>query len=180
MGAIQAEERTATIPMERILDAQTASIVDQIKLLLQDLRAKGLDEDQIATLVRKDEGSGRVIIDRGYLVLKDEGGIKIRLTPMERTLYIFLAKHKDGVKQDELWRYWKELYKIYESQTVYGDTEMIADSVDALCEDDMATLRTNISRIKKKIKEKAGDWASQRYGIKRDDNNQYILNVVLD
>ena len=93
--------------MERILDAQTASIVDQIKLLLQDLRAKGLDEDQIATLVRKDEGSGRVIIDRGYLILLDEDRVKIRLTPMERTLYIFMARQQDGVKQDELWRYWK-------------------------------------------------------------------------
>lgn len=166
--------------MERILDAQTASIVDQIKLLLQDLRAKGLDEDQIATLVRKDEGSGRVIIDRGYLILLDEARVKIRLTPMERTLYIFLARQQDGVKQDELWRYWKELYKIYQSQTVYGDTEMIADSIDALCEDDMATLRTNISRIKKKIKDKAGDWASQRYGIRRDDENRYVLNVQMD
>ena len=166
--------------MERILDAQTASIVDQIKLLLQNLRAKGLDEDQIATLVRKDEGSGRVIIDRGYLILLDEARVKIRLTPMERTLYIFLARQQDGVKQDELWRYWKELYKIYESQTVYGDTEMIADSIDALCEDDMATLRTNISRIKKKIKDKAGDWASQRYGIRRDDENRYVLNVQMD
>ena len=166
--------------MERILDAQTASIVDRIKLLLQDLRAKGLDEDQIATLVRKDEGSGRVIIDRGYLILLDEDRVKIRLTPMERTLYIFLARQQDGVKQDELWRYWKELYKIYQSQTVYGDTEMIADSIDALCEDDMATLRTNISRIKKKIKDKAGDWASQRYGIRRDDENRYVLNVQMD
>lgn len=166
--------------MERILDAQTASIVDQIKLLLQDLKAKGLDEDQIATLVRKDEGSGRVIIDRGYLILLDEYRVKIRLTPMERTLYIFLARQQDGVKQDELWRYWKELYKIYQSQTVYGDTEMIADSIDALCEDDMATLRTNISRIKKKIKDKAGDWASQRYGIRRDDENRYVLNVQMD
>ena len=166
--------------MGRILDAQTASIVDQIKLLLQDLRAKGLNEDQIATLVRKDEGSGRVIIDRGYLILLDEGRVKIRLTPMERTLYIFLARQQDGVKQDELWRYWKELYKIYQSQTVYGDTEMIADSIDAICEDDMATLRTNISRIKKKIKDKAGDWASQRYGIRRDDENRYVLNVQMD
>ena len=166
--------------MERILDAQTASVVDQIKQLLQDLRAKGFDEDQIATIVRKDEGNGRVIVDRGYLVLKDEGGIKIRLTPMERTLYIFLVRHAEGIKQDELWMHWKELYKIYESQTVYGDTEMIADSVDALCEDDMATLRTNISRIKKKIKDKAGDWASLRYGIRRDDKNRYVLNVHMD
>lgn len=166
--------------MERILDAQTASIVDQIKLLLQDLRAMGLDEDQIATLVRKDEGSGRVIIDRGYLILLDEARVKIRLTPMERTLYIFLARQQEGVKQDELWRYWKELYKIYQSQTVYGDTEMIADSIDALCEDDMATLRTNISRIKKKIKDKAGDWASQRYGIRKNEENKYVLNVQMD
>lgn len=166
--------------MERILDAQTASIVDQIKLLLQDLRAKGVGEDQIASLVRKDEGSGKVVVDRGYLILLDEGKVKIRLTPMERTLYIFLARQREGVKQDELWRYWKELYKIYESQTVYGDTEMIADSIDALCEDDMATLRTNISRIKKKIKDKAGDWASQRYGIRRDEENRYVLNVQID
>lgn len=163
--------------MERIMDAQTASIVDQIRLLLQDLRSKGVGEDQIASLVRKDEGSGRVIVDRGCLVLLDEGHVRIRLTPMERTLYIFFAGQQDGVRQDELWRYWNELYAIYEGQTVYGDPEMIADSIDALCEDDMATLRTNISRIKKKIRDKAGDWASQRYGIRRNAENRYVLNV---
>lgn len=164
--------------MERILDAKTALIVDQIKVLLKDLRSKGLNEDQIASIVRNDDGSARITIDRGYLVLVDENNLKIRLTPMERTLYLLLARHSEGVKQDELWKFWDELYNIYSSQTVYGDKEMIADSIDAICEDDMATLRTNVSRIRKKIKDKAGDWASQRYGI-RKDGDRYILNVVI-
>lgn len=62
---------------------------------------------------------------------------------------------------------------------MYDDPEMIADSIDALCEDDMATLRTNISRIRKKIRDKAGDWASQRYGVRKDEESRYFLDVQL-
>ena len=166
--------------MERILDAQTASIVDQIKLLLQDLRTKGVDEDQIAALVRKDEGSGKVVLDRGYLVLLDEKKLRIRLTPMERTLYIFMAGHSEGIRPDELWRYWDELCAIYGGQTVYDDPELIADSVDALCEDDRKTLHTNISRIRKKLKDKGGEWIAGRYSIRRTGEGLYVLPVEME
>lgn len=165
--------------MERILDAQTASIVDQIKLLLQDLRARGLDEDQIACIVRKDEGTGRVAIERGYLVLLDEKDIRVRLTPMERTLYTFLARYPEGIAPDSLWKYWDELKDIYESQSVFGDMELIEDSIDAICEDDRKTLYTNISRIRKKLKDKGGDWIAQRYSIRRNDAGMYVLPVTM-
>ena len=162
------------------MDEETELLVSQIKALLKELRAKGVAEDQIDTLVRKDRGPGRIILDRGTLVLPDEGQARIRLTPMERTLYILLLRHADGVAAEEMWRYWDELYEIYGTQTVYDDPDMIADSVDAICEDDRAALHTNISRIKKKIADKAGDWAAREYGIRRGTDGRYRITVPRD
>jgi hypothetical protein len=51
------------------------------------------------------------------LVLPDEGNVKIKLTPMERTLYILFLRYPEGINADELWRYWDELCDIYGSQT---------------------------------------------------------------
>ena len=165
--------------MDRILDADTALLVSQIKTMLKDLRSRGVDEDMIGAITRKDDGAGRVVLDRGYLILPDEGKARIRLTPMERTLYIFLAEKKDGVVAADLWKHFDDLCRIYRTQTVYDDLDLISDAVDALCEDDKKTFRTNISRIRKKIADKAGKWASERYGIRRDGDGRYRVDVDL-
>ena len=83
------------------------------------------------------------------LVLPDAGGVQIKLTPMERTLYILFLRYPDGINADELWRYWDELCDIYGSQTVYDDMDMIEDAVEGICDEEKVSWYTNVSRIKR-------------------------------
>ena len=72
-----------------IMDEDAASIVAQIKSLLKQLRTKGATDKEIDSLLIEEDKPGRAYIDSaGMLVLPDEGNIRIKLTPMERTLYI--------------------------------------------------------------------------------------------
>ena len=71
-----------------MMDEDAASIVAQIKTLLGQLRTKGVTDKEIDSLLTQQQ-PGRAYIDtKGMLVLPDAGGVQIKLTPMERTLYI--------------------------------------------------------------------------------------------
>ena len=93
-----------------MMDEDAASIVAQIKTLLRQLRTKGATDKEIDSLLIEEEKPGRAYIDStGNLVLPDAGNAKIKLTPMERTLYILFLRYPEGINADELWRYWDEL-----------------------------------------------------------------------
>ena len=160
-----------------LLDDDTKALVLAVKGLLKDLRARGLDEDTIETLIKKD-GPGRLLIDgRGLLRLPDYGGVTVYLTPIERSLYFLILKYEQGISAEDLWMYYDELCGIYRAQTVYDDAERIEAAVDTLCDDSRAALQTTVSRIKRKIAEKLGKVAADRYAIVRGRDGVYRITV---
>ena len=163
-----------------MLDDDTAALVLAVKGLLKDLRERGLNDDEIDALVRRN-GPGRIVLDRnGILTLPDYGDVKIYLNPIERTLYTLLLRYDKGIAADDIWMYYDELCDIYRRQTVYDDPDQIEAAVDALCDDDRATLQTNISRIKRKLVEKVGKIAADQYAIVRGRDGVYRIAVSRD
>ena len=163
-----------------VLDDDTKALVLAVKDLLKDLRARGLNDDQIDDLMKRD-GPGRITLDtNGILTLPDYGNVKIYLNPMERTLYTLLLKYDRGISPDDIWMYYDELCDIYKAQTIYDNPDQIEAAVDALCDDDRATLQTNVSRIKRKLVEKVGKIAADQYAIVRGKDNVYRIAVPRD
>ena len=56
----------------------------------------------------------------------------------------------------------------------------IEAAVDALCDDDRATLQTNVSRIKRKLVDKLGRLAADQYAIIRGRDGVYRIAVPRD
>ena len=161
-----------------MMDEDAASIVAQIKTLLRQLRTKGATDKDIDSLLAEEEKPGRAYVDSaGMLVLPDAGNVKIKLTPMERTLYILFLRYPEGINADELWRYWDELCDIYGSQTVYDDLDLIEDAVEGICDEEKVTWYTNVSRIKRKITDKLGKRAAEQYIIRRYSGNIYKISA---
>ena len=113
------------------------------------------------------------------LVLPDEDGVQIKLTPMERTLYILFLRYPEGINADELWRYWDELCNIYGSQMIYDDRSLIEDAVEGICDEEKVTWYTNVSRIKRKITDKLGKRAAEQYIIRRGPDSLYRIGAIL-
>ena len=161
-----------------MMDEDAASIVAQIKTLLRQLKRKGATDKEIDSLLADEEKPGRVYVDStGLLVLPDAKDIKIRLTPMERTLYILFLRYPDGINADELWRYWDELCDIYGSQMVYDDKDLIEDAVESICDEEKVSWYINVSRIKRKITDKLGRRAAEQYIIRRGDDGLYRIGA---
>ena len=162
-----------------MMDEDAASIVALIKTLLNHLTTTGATDTEIDSLLTEEDKPGRAYIDsRGMLVLPDAGGVQIKLTPMERTLYILFLRYPDGINADELWRYWDELCDIYGSQTVYDDIDLIEDAVEGICDEEKVTWYTNVSRIKKKISDKIGKRAAEQYIIRRGVDGLYRIRAA--
>ena len=167
------------LPMEGglMMDEDAASIVAQIKTLLKQLKTKGATAQEIDSLL-SDQQPGRVYVSmQGKLVLPDEGEVQIKLTPMERTLYILFLRYPAGINADELWRYWDELCEIYGSLTVYDDKDLIEDAVEGICDEEKVTWYTNVSRIKKKISDRLGKRTAEQYIIKRGEDGLYRISA---
>ena len=161
-----------------MMDEDAASIVAQIKTLLRQLKIKGATDKEIDSLLTEEGKPGRAYIDsKGMLVLPDAGNVQIKLTPMERTLYILFLRYPEGINADELWRYWDELCDIYGSQTVYDDIELIEDAVEGICDEEKVTWYTNVSRIKRKVSDKLGKRAAEQYIIKRGGDGLYRISA---
>ena len=160
-----------------MMDEDAASIVAQIRNLLGQLRTKGATEQDIDSLLSEQQPGRAYINTQGMLVLPDEGGVQIRLTPMERTLYILFLRYPQGINADELWRYWDELCKIYGSQTVYDDINLIEDAVEGICDEEKVTWYTNVSRIKRKIIDRLGKRAAEQYIIRRGEDGLYRISA---
>ena len=161
-----------------MMDEDAASIVAQIKNLLGQLRVKGISNKEIDTLLTLEQKPGRAYINtQGMLVLPDECGAQIKLTPMERTLYILFLRYPSGINADELWRYWDELCKIYGSQMIYDDKDLIEDAVEGICDEEKVTWYTNVSRIKRKITDKLGKRAAEQYIIRRGEDGLYRIKA---
>ena len=162
------------------MDEDAASIVAQIRDLLGQLKIKGITDKEIDTILTQHQKPGRAYVNtQGMLVLPDEGGVQIRLTPMERTLYILFLRYPQGINADELWRHWDELCEIYGSQTVYDDIDLIGDAVEGICDEEKVTWYTNVSRIKRKITDKLGKRAAEQYIIKRGEDGLYRISAKL-
>ena len=112
------------------------------------------------------------------LVPHDAGDARIRLTPMERTLYIHFLRYPEGINADELWRYWDELCEIYGSQTVYDDIDLIEDAVEGICDEEKVTWYTNVSRIKRKVSDRIGKRAAEQYIIRRGKDGLYRIEAA--
>ena len=161
-----------------MMDEDAASIVAQIRNLLGQLRIKGITEKEIDTLLTQQQKPGRAYINvQGMLVLPDAGDVKIKLTPMERTLYILFLRYPEGINADELWRYWDELCDIYGSQMVYDDKDLIEDAVEGICDEEKVTWYTNVSRIKRKITDKLGKRTAEQYIIRRGNDGLYRIEA---
>lgn len=161
-----------------MMDEDAASIVAQIKTLLKQLRNKGATDKEIDCLLLEEDKPGRAYIDStGMLVLPDEGNVRIKLTPMERTLYILFLRYPEGINADELWRYWDELCEIYGAQMVYDDKDLIENAVEGICDEEKVTWYTNVSRIKRKIIDRLGKRAAEQYIIRRGEDSLYRISA---
>ena len=154
-----------------IQDEDIRNLVQAAREIRRALLRRGLDEATVRALVDKPAGKASLAPD-GSLEI---GGARVNLTPLERALYGLLFRHPEGIRPADFWRHYTELLEIYRHMTVFFDHGRTEAAVDTLCDDDRRTLRTNVSRIRRKVRETAGETAAGCYAIALGKDGAYRI-----
>ena len=151
-------------------------IFEQITNVFEELRKKLISVERFTARL----GPGKVLF-RGLLremILVDAGNYKVRLTPLEKTVYHLFIEHPDGIKANEIETYKDALTKLY--RTFFNGTNVAQfnNSINALCNYLDGSLQEKISRINHKLRATIGEKLSDYYVIKRDPRDEkYKINL---
>ena len=112
------------------------------------------------------------------IFLPDLGDIEIRLTPLEKTIYLFFLNHPEGVEMNYLPDHQEEISGIYQQLSNQATNEGIASSVEALVDPLSNSASEKISKIRRKFVAAVGEEMAQEYCIKGP--NAGVKTIKLD
>lgn len=124
----------------------------------------------------------RLLIDEKFRIfLLDYDNLEIELTPLPKTLFIFLLKHPEGIKLKELYEHRSELIEIYGQIGNRMDMEQITKSIQDLTDVRTNSINEKCSRIKEAFISKIDESIAQNYFItgSRSENKGITLDRSL-
>ena len=149
--------------MSKLKDRLSMPIIHHAMNLLESLRVKML----YAQNFKQDVPLSDLLFDaRAKIFLTGFENIEIKLTPLEKSLYLLFLKYPEGIYLSSLSEHRNELYEIYAGIANMGDLhEMqlrIDDMVNALSD----SASQKISKIKKAFENAIGEELAKNYYIK--------------
>lgn len=108
----------------------------------------------------------RLYIDRHFRIfLPDYGNIEIEMTPLPKTLFLFMLKYPDGIMFKELYRHKQELIYIYGRIGNRSDPDQIQKSILDITNARSNSVNEKSSRIKEAFVSKIDDRLASAYYI---------------
>lgn len=130
-------------------------------------------------IVMTPNGISRLTVNaETHIFLPDYDEAEVRLTAMERSLYILFLLHPEGIKQSDVCDHIDELVSIYGIVKPGAREENIKRYVENVCNVGSDALRQNISRIKKAFKDLIpNDDIARNYYISGERNGIYKIEL---
>jgi hypothetical protein len=108
----------------------------------------------------------RLYIDKQFRIfLPDFGNIEIEMTPLPKTLFLFMLKYPDGVLFKELYRHKQELIYIYGRIGNRSDPDQMLKSINDMTDARANSVNEKSSRIKEAFLSKIDDRIASEYYI---------------
>lgn len=123
-------------------------------------------------------GLSRLVIDDQFRIwLPDYKNLEINLTPLPKTLYIFILKQAEGIRLKELAQYRKEILAIYAKIGNRLNLEQMKKSVSDLTDMRSNSVHEKCSRIRNAFSEKLHDSIASQYYIKGSRNQAKVISL---
>jgi len=91
------------------------------------------------------------------LIFPELGDLEVRLTPLEKTVYLFFFSHPEGVALNSIFEHEDEFMDIYSSLSNADSREVMVQRVNDLIDPLSNSISEKISRIRRKFSEALGE-----------------------
>ena len=117
---------------------------------------------------------------RRTLTVRFPWGGRIRLNPLDMTLYVFFLRHPSGVRNEDLWQYYSCLLELYRHYAVTNDSDWTEAVIDKLCDTQSnSNFQSELSRIRGRIAKELGPLAASRFAINRNNKGVYRITALI-
>ena len=151
------------------------SIISQSIETMFGIRSKMLSVEMFKSSRRE---SRIVFCDKGNPVLVNLDNYKVKLTPLERTLYHFFIRHEEGIRQVHLADYKEELKSFYLEFSGQANLANITNSINMLIDVQENSFQEKLSKIRRKFQDVLGDdGAYKKYVIIKYEDERYAIKI---
>ena len=150
-------------------------IAENVKKEIEQLKEGGYFELLLHTLgdetinelrnVKLNPSLSKIEITVDYKIMLSDYGKEVKMTPLQRTLYIFYLRHPEGVAFKMLSAYYDELLAIYKVLSNREDLEKQQHSIRRLVDATDNAINEKCSRIKEAFLKVVDDFIAQNYYI---------------
>jgi hypothetical protein len=151
-----------------------------VKQVLQII--EGLREQMLFKHRWKVQDTLPTMVVSGYnrnIIFPELGDLKIRLSPLEKTLYLLFLQKPKGIKIAELGEHKAEMVEIYGALYTGAEIEAIPRQVAELCNPLSNSASEKISRIRTKFNDALGSDLAQHYIIQGPNGKEKKIEVKL-
>lgn len=121
----------------------------------------------------------RLYIDKGFRIyLSDYNNMEIEMTPLPKTLFLFMLKYPNGVMLKELYKHKQELLYIYGRISNRSDLDQMQNSINDMTNATSNSVNEKCSRIKEAFVTKIDERIASAYFITGD--RQEPKRITLD
>ncbi|MFN5334236.1 MAG: hypothetical protein ACK5BV_03500 [Bacteroidota bacterium] len=118
----------------------------------------------------------KLVIDEQFRIwLPDYKNLEICLTPLPKTLYIFILKHPEGIRLKELTQHRKDILAIYAKIGNRLNLEQMKQSIKDLTDMRSNSVHEKCSRIRQAFSEKLHLSVANQYYINGSRNQPKVI-----
>ena len=122
--------------------------------------------------------SSRLHIDSKHRIfLTDYNNLEIEMTALQKTVFIFLLKHPEGVYFKELYKSKQELLRIYSKISNRADMEQLEKSILDITNARSNSINENCSRIKEAFLSKLQESIANNYFVTGSRSNLKLIKL---
>lgn len=181
-------------PIQEVMDYEfpikMKEIAENIKKEIETLKEAGYYEMLLHTLgddlvnelksVQTVPALSRMEITDDYRIILTDYGKEVKMTPIQKALYIFYLRHPEGVEFKVLSAYYDEILSIYKVLSNRENAEKQRESVRRLVDVTDNAINEKCSRIKEAFLKVADDFIAKNYYIVAKGKQETFKNKYGD
>lgn len=162
---IDAEDKKAADHFA-LAEAQPLSIREQFVQLVEQMRQQGFSQADILNLLQEPlQPLQRIFITKDLRITLPDMNREVRMTPLERALYVLYLCHPEGIAFSYLHDHMEELVEYYRTMANYRFGDDMSRSISDLVDPTSNSINEKCARIKRAFVAALGAKTARHYYI---------------